>query len=81
MKDQIRAILEDYKLNGIDLEDAVTLINDLKLKGVSKHFDFDKLLQDYRQEFINGGGYVKSDTFESGTEPYEIFEWFKNKLS
>lgn len=53
----------------------------LRIADVSKRFDFDKLLQDYRQEFVNGGGYVKSDTFESGTEPYDVFEWFKKKLS
>ena len=56
-------------------------LEQLRIDGVSKRFDFDKLLQDYRQEFVNGGGYVKSDTFESGTEPYEVFEWFKKKLS
>ena len=51
------------------------------IANVSKRFDFDKLLQDYRQAFVNGGGYVKSDTFESSIEPYEVFEWFKKKLS
>ena len=83
--------ITDANWNGdkIDFDAIYEFANDyhkseLKLLGigdVSKRFDFDKLLQDYRQEFVNSGGYSRSDKFESGTEPYEVFEWFKKKLS
>ena len=53
----------------------------LNILDVSKRFDFDKLLQDYRQEFVNGGGYSRSDRFENNTDPYEVFEWFKQHFS
>lgn len=89
---QQRKTLEEFKkdYNKRNFDDANIIERDIELffekkkcdiPVVSKRFDFDKLLQDYRQDFVNGGGYSRSDKFENGTEPYEIFEWFKKKLS
>jgi len=66
-----------YWLEESDLE---AIKKQLSSNSVSKRFDFDKLLQDYRKEFVNGGGYVKSDTFEDWVDPYHVFEWFKKQL-
>jgi len=61
--------------------EKLTVESNSNIADAIKNFDFDELYQDYRGEFVNGGGYSRSDTFERGTDPYDVFEWFQEKLS